>query len=235
MPEPNADSTTTNVTTAFATSALHNASGKIALVDAASFTRPGGAYEDGTFGPEQVLCSESNLYPVLQGIKPLYHSKNRGYACGQLFTDRAAYVKNVVFNREGSIRKADVIVIPEPNRTRALENHRSERECDASLANRITTLLNIAALQEIDTLIVGAFGCGRQGFPANQVITQFKDWIDTHPGSIANIVFAVPRVHFETFNEAFGIPEPQTTTEPEVKQEEELFDPSDLPEGVTLR
>lgn len=235
LPEPNADSTTTNVTTAFATSALHNASGKIALVDAASFTRPGGAYENGSFGPEQVLCSESNLYPVLQGIKPLYHSKNRGYACGQLFTDRAAYVKNVVFNREGSIRKADVIVIPEPNRTRALENHRSERECDASLANRITTLLNIAALQEIDTLIVGAFGCGRQGFPANQVITQFKDWIDTHPGSIANIVFAVPRAHFETFNEAFGIPEPQTTTEPEVKQEEELFDPSDLPEGVTLR
>ena len=71
LPEPNADSTTTNVTTAFATSALHNASGKIALVDAASFTRPGGAYEDGSFGPEQVLCSESNLYPVLQGIKPL--------------------------------------------------------------------------------------------------------------------------------------------------------------------
>ena len=92
LPEPNADSTTTNVTTAFATSALHNASGKIALVDAASFTRPGGAYEDGSFGPEQVLCSESNLYPVLQGIKPLYHSKNRGYACGQLFTARAAYV-----------------------------------------------------------------------------------------------------------------------------------------------
>lgn len=45
----------------------------------------------------------------------------------------------------------------------------------------------------------------------------------------------MPRVHFEIFNEAFGEPEPQTTTEPEVKQEEELFDPSDLPEGVTLR
>ena len=171
LPEPNADSTTTNVTTAFATSALHNASGKIALVDAASFTRPGGAYEDGSFGPEQVLCSESNLYPVLQGIKPLYHSKNRGYACGQLFTDRAAYVKNVVFNREGSIRKADVIVIPEPNRTRALENHRSERECDASLANRITTLLNIAALQEIDTELSGAVV---KAFPQIKLLPNLK-------------------------------------------------------------
>ena len=97
-------------------------------------------------------------------------------------------------------------------------------------------MLNIAALQGVDTLIVGAFGCGRQGYPVNQAIAQFKSWIEAHPGAIENIVFAVPRVHFETFNKAFGEPEPQTRTEPEVKQvEEELFDPSDLPEGVTLR
>lgn len=174
LPEPNADSTTTNVTTAFATSALHNASGKIALVDAASFTRPGGAYEDGTFGPEQVLCSESNLYPVLQGIKPLYHSKNRGYTCGQLFTDRAAYVKNVVFNREGSIRKADVIVIPEPNRTRALENHRSERECDASLTNRITTLLNIAHFKRLIRSSSELSGAVVKAFPQIKLLPNLK-------------------------------------------------------------
>ena len=221
MPEPKADATTTEVTTAFSASALHDATGKIALVDAASFTRPGGAYEDGVFGPEQALCSESNLYPILQGIKPLFHSKNRGYACGQLFTDRTAYVEDVVFNREGSIRTADVIVISEPNRTRALENHRSERECDTCLANRIATLLNVAALQEVDTLIVGAFGCGRQGFPANQVIAQFESWIANHPGAIDKIVFTVPRIHFEVFNEAFGEPEPPKVIEPEAKQEEE--------------
>lgn len=236
LPEPKAEATETAVTTAFAVSALHDASGKVTLVDAASFTRPGGAYEDGAFGPEQVLCSESNLYPILQGIKPVYHSKNRGYACGQLFTDRAAFLKDVVFNREGSMRTANVIVVPEPNRARALENHRSERECDACLANRIETLLNIAALQETETLIVGAFGCGRQGFPPAQVIEQFQSWIDTHQGIIAKIVFAVPRVHFEAFDAAFGAPKPaQEEVAAEPEEEEELFDPSDLPEGVTLR
>ena len=112
LPEPNADITTTDVTTAFATSALHSASGKIALVDAASFTRPGGAYEDGAFGPEQVLCSESNLFPILQGIKPLYHSKNRGFACGQLFTDRAAYIKDVVFNRKDQYARQTLSSFP---------------------------------------------------------------------------------------------------------------------------
>lgn len=236
LPEPKAEATETAVTTAFAVSALHDASGKVTLVNAASFTRPGGAYEDGAFGPEQVLCSESNLYPILQGIKPAYHSKNRGYACGQLFTDRAAFLKDVVFNREGSMRTANVIVVPEPNRARALENHRSERECDACLANRIETLLNIAALQETETLIVGAFGCGRQGFPPAQVIEQFQSWIDTHQGAIPKIVFAVPRVHFEAFDAAFGAPKPaQEEVAAEPEEEEELFDPSDLPEGVTLR
>lgn len=236
LPEPKAEATETAVTTAFAVSALHDASGKVTLVDAASFTRPGGAYEDGAFGPEQVLCSESNLYPILQGIKPAYHSKNRGYACGQLFTDRAAFLKDVVFNRGGSMRTANVIVVPEPNRARALENHRSERECDACLANRIETLLNIAALQETETLIVGAFGCGRQGFPPAQVIEQFQSWIDTHQGAIPKIVFAVPRVHFEAFDAAFGAPKPaQEEVAAEPEEEEELFDPSDLPEGVTLR
>lgn len=236
LPEPKAEATETAVTTAFAVSALHDASGKVTLVDAASFTRPGGAYEDGAFGPEQVLCSESNLYPILQGIKPVYHSKNRGYACGQLFTDRAAFLKDVVFNREGSMRTANVIVAPEPNRARALENHRSERECDACLANRIETLLNIAALQETETLIVGAFGCGRQGFPPAQVIEQFQSWINAHQGAIAKIVFAVPRVHFEAFDAAFGAPKPaQEEVAAEPEEEEELFDPSDLPEGVTLR
>lgn len=236
LPEPKAEATETAVTTAFAVSALHDASGKVTLVDAASFTRPGGAYEDGAFGPEQVLCSESNLYPILQGIKPAYHSKNRGYACGQLFTDRAAFLKDVVFNREGSMRTANVIVVPEPNRARALENHRSERECDACLANRIETLLNIAALQETETLIVGAFGCGRQGFPPAQVIEQFQSWIKAHQGAIPKIVFAVPRVHFEAFDAAFGAPKPaQEEVAAEPEEEEELFDPSDLPEGVTLR
>ena len=236
LPEPKADATETSVTSAFPVSALHGVSGSATLVDPASFTRPGGAYADGSFGPEQVLCSESNLYPILQGIKATYHDKNRGYACGQLFTDRAAYLENVVFNREGSLKKANVIVLAEPNRQRALENHRSEKECDACLQNRIETLLGIAAANETKTLIVGAFGCGRQGFPPARVIEVFKTWIEAHPGALPHIIFAVPRIHFEAFNEAFGQPEPaKEAPQQEEPKEEELFDPADLPEGVTLR
>ena len=78
--------TATSVTTDFAPKAVFSAQGKVVVVDPCSFTRPGGAYEGGSFGPEQILCAESNLHPALRSCKVLYHDKNRGYSCGMLFT-----------------------------------------------------------------------------------------------------------------------------------------------------
>lgn len=240
LPEPAHEGTETVVTRAFAPEALYRfGKGKTVLVDPASFTRPGGAYEDGAFGPEQILCSQSNLYQVLCGIKEVFHDANRDYRRGQLFTDRAAYLPDVAFS-QGTVRKADVVAIAEPLRARALENHRSERECDNALAQRIEAFMNIAAANECETLIVGAFGCGRLGWSAEHVAGLFKAWIDAHPGALGRVVFAVPRASFDTFDALFGKPEEATPVaiEPAASDEEEdEFDLSsiELPEGVTLR
>lgn len=233
--------TTTSVTSDFAVKALHAAHGKVVLVDPCSFTRPGGAYEDGAFGPEQILCSESNLYPVLQGCKSAYHDANRGFASGQLFTDRALYLPDVTFTRDGEIRHADVLAIPEPNRARALENHRSEREVEVALGARIEALLRIAAVNGAETLIVGAFGAGPQGFDAEVVIELFRAWIAAHPGAIGHITFAVPRAALGAFDDAFGevreaAPQPaKAAADTPAQDDEDEFDPNDLPEGVTFR
>ena len=237
LPEAAFESTETSVTTVFASAALRDAVGKTAVVDPTAFTRPGGNYEDGAFGPEQILCSESNLYPILCGLKGVYHDGNRGYQRGQLFTDRALYLPDGGFSHDGTIRKAAVIAIPEPNRARALENHRSERERDRCLAERIEAILRIAAANGCETLICGAFGCGREGFDPQQVIGLFKDWIEAHPGAIGRIVFAVPRAHASAFDEAFGKPAVEEVTPIVVDEDEDGFDVRDveLPEGVTLR
>lgn len=243
--EATADATETHVTTAFAPEALYRfGAGKTAVVDPAAFTRPGGAYADGAFGPEQILCDASNLYQVLCAVKGLYHDKNRDYRRGQLFTDRAIYLPDVVFSRDGSIRKADVIAIPEPLRARALENHRSERECDRALADRIETIMRIAAANACETLIVGAFGCGRLGYPAEQVTSLFSVWMKAHPGAVARVVFSVPRACFDTFDAAFGKPAQKeaaaAAAAAEKDAEGEDADEFDwrsvkLPEGVTIR
>lgn len=240
LPDPPFDATETIVTTAFMPEALYRfGKGTSAVVDPASFTRPGGAYLDGAFGPEQVLCSDSNLYEVLCGIKREYHDKNRDYRRGMLFTDRCAFLPDVAFSRGGTVRKANVIAIPEPLRARALENHRSEAECDRELARRIETILNVASANECETLVVGAFACGRLGYPATQVVELFKEWLDAHPGSLGRIVFAVPRAHFDVFDAAFGKKEEEPENHAPAATEEESDDEDwrtvDLPEGVTLR
>ena len=238
LPDPAFDATETIVTTSFAPEALYrDAEGKTAVVDPASFTRPGGAYEDGAFGPEQILCSQSNLYQALRGIKRSYHDANRDYRAGGLFTDRAAYLPNIAFSRGGSMRETNVIVIAEPMRARAIENHRSERECDNALARRIETILRIAAANECETLVVGSFGCGRLGYAADHVIELFKTWIAEHPGAIRRIVFAVPRAHADAFRAAFAAPkeEAPVALAADDEAEDEEWRTIELPEGVTLR
>ena len=243
LPEAPFETTETMVVTSFAPEALYrNGKGKTAIVDPASFNRPGGAYEDGAFGPEQILCADSNLYLVLQGMRERYYDANKGYARGQLFTDRAMYLPDVAFSRNGALKYADIIAIAEPLLERALENHRPQQECDKAIVDRIETLLRIAAINEVETLIMGAFGTGRLGYPVDKVIEIIRGWVDANPGAIGRIVFAVPRMYVEAFDEAFGAeaaqPEPDPEAEGEGEEEDdEYFDVHDieLPEGITLR
>ena len=67
IPEARAEQTETEVSTQFAAACASAQKGKVLIVDPTAFTRPGGNYEEGSFGPEQALCSDSNLYPILQG------------------------------------------------------------------------------------------------------------------------------------------------------------------------
>lgn len=236
LPEAAAEETETLVVTSFVPAAIwREGKGRIAVVDPAAFTRPGGAYEDGAFGPEQALCAESNLYQVLCGIKDQYHDRNRDYRRGMLFSDRAVFLPDVVFLRGGTPKKVDVIAVAEPLRTPALENHRSERECDNALRDRIETLLRIAAANECETLVCGAFACGRLGYDPQQVIELFAAWIAEHPGAIPRIVFAVPRQHADAFRAAFEKKVEVVAAPVAEDEDEEDWRTIDLPEGITLR
>lgn len=239
IPEPRFEATATEVTTDFMVTALYKHKGTVALVDPAAFSKPAGGYEEGSFGPEQALCSESNLYPVLSGLKKEYYDKNRGFASGQIYNDHAMYLSDVTFTRNGSICKAGVVVIAAPNRTRALENHRSPEGIDQALGFRIEALLRIAAVNGADTLICNAFGCGALGNDPQQVIGLFKGWLDAHPGVFETVVFAVPRASFDAFDAAFGAPKPEepavVATAGDDEGDEFDLDSIELPEGVTLR
>ncbi len=248
LPEPAFEKTETIVTKAYATSALNRSIGKTAIVDQATFMIPGGGYTKGAFNFEQRLCSKSDLYPILRGLRDVYYEPNLGYYRGYLFTDHALFLPDVVFLRGNSTKKANVIVAAEPLYKRAIARHRSERECERALSDRIESILRIATVNQCETLICGAFACGRDGYDSKIVAGLFKNWIDEHPGAIGRFVFAVPPRYIREFDIAFDDPhahnkrtrkpssQPVQPNDSDKKQnKQETFRDVELPEGITLR
>ena len=239
IPEARFEETETCVTGDFAAKVVYRNSGKCVVIDAGSFTRPGGTYETGGGGPESMLCAESALFPILAELKKKYYDKNRGWESSQLFSDRALYLTDVPFSRNGERRDADIVVIAAPNRTRALEGGRSTELCDQYLGFRIEAMLRVAAQGGADVLVCPAFGCGRDGNDVSVVIGHIKSWLEAHPGVFEKVVFSVPRTSEAAFVEAFGRevretrPVREAATSNDEEDDEDWRD-IELPEGITL-
>ena len=191
LPEPRFEETKAYVVWESLARAIDQASGKVCVLDPANFRKPGGNYLGGGWSPEEQICAESTLFPVLEGLKESYYDGNRQSGRGGLNTDRALYLSDIVFTTGGGTKKRDVLAVAPVNRRFALENHRSEAECDGDLANRVETIMRIAAVHEIDTLVLHAFGCGFFENDPKRVAELFKAWLDAHPGQFEHVVFAI--------------------------------------------
>ena len=214
-PEPRFEKTAITVERIDAAEAVARAKGKACVLDFASYRTPGGGYVNGGWAQEEALCSQSNLLPILEGLRDVYYEPNRHTMRGGLYSDRALYLQDVVFTVDGAMKKRDVIVCAAVNRRFALENHRSEPECDIDMMHRVQTVMQIAAAHEVDTLILGAFGCGVFGNDATKVALLFEDWLEAHPGQFEQVVFAIPGgPNYSAFSDVFGVDEPQKTVVP---------------------
>lgn len=206
IPEPRFEKTEITVERIDAAEAVARAKGKACVLDFASYRTPGGGYVNGGWAQEEALCAQSNLLPILEGLRDVYYEPNRRSMRGGLYTDRALYLEDVVFTVDGSMKKRDVIVCAAVNRRFALENHRSEPECDIDMMHRVHAVMGIAAAHEVDTLVLGAFGCGIFGNDPTKVALLFQDWLEAHPGQFERVVFAIPGgPNSDVFKEVFGV------------------------------
>lgn len=211
--------------------AIERAAGKVCVLDPANFTRPGGNYLGGGWSPEEQICAESNLFPVLEGLKGAYYDGNRQATRGGLNSDRAVYLTDIVFTTEGVTKNRDVLVCAPVNRRFALENHRSEAECDQDLANRVEAIMRIAAANEVDTLVLHAFGCGFFENDPKVVAGLFKTWLDAHPGQFEKVVFAIAGgPSLDVFRDVFPFEETRraAVVEEEAPEEEDDDERTDV-------
>lgn len=160
-----------------------------ALLNFASYRHAGGGFVTGAWAQEEAICHDSTLYNVLCRFESFYaeneHSLNRS-----LYTDRAIFSPNIVFEREGRTSKCGVITCAAPNYGSARNHGVTERENENALARRIDFVISIAEEQGCNTVILGAWGCGVFSQDPAVVARLFKERLGK--SGLKRVGFAIP-------------------------------------------
>lgn len=173
---------------------LQDIDSQITILNFASFTNPGGKFIEGSNAQEECLCHNSNLYNVLKEFGDSYYKKNRNHIAinRQLYSDRAIYSPNIIFNTNDkkTFVTANVITCAAPFWRAAQEKGVEAIENQLVFAQRIEFIRKIAEWYNTDIFILGAWGCGVFGQDPELVASLFN-YIFSRT-SIRTIVFAVP-------------------------------------------
>ena len=171
---------------------LYSKYGKTALLNFASYKNPGGMFINGSKAQEECLCHESFLYNVLIQFDGDYYDWNRKNKA--LYLNRGLYSPNIVFNHDDTNFKCDVITCAAPNKSAAQKYcNVSDAENSAALESRIKFVLDIAVDNDVQVLILGAYGCGVFGQDPAEVAQLFKKHLlGKYKGCFDKVVFAIP-------------------------------------------
>lgn len=182
---------------------------RIGVLNFASAVNPGGGVVRGSSAQEECLCRCSTLYPCLQMsyLKENYYDYHRKQH-NSLYTNRCIYTPDVValkadtefpVSLKTSERfKVDVISCAAPN----ISNNRiaaqagmsrtaSERELRELLETRIDGIMRVGAANQIDVLVLGAFGCGVFGNDPVMVAECFRTVLKRYRQTFCEVEFAV--------------------------------------------
>jgi len=154
-----------NETTFSAIQRLATRGDHVACLNFASAKNPGGGFLSGAQAQEECLARASGLYPCLLAA-PEYYERNRA-SHSSLYLDLIIYSPRVPFFRDDSgvlLEEpvlASVITAPAPNAGAvATGEPRNSHLITPALQRRAELILQIAAAHAIDSLVLGAWGCG---------------------------------------------------------------------------
>lgn len=185
----------------------HKGNGKTALLNFASYKHAGGGFLNGSRAQEEDLCHKSYLYNVLSEFTDTYYAWNNKHKNKGLYLNRALYSPSILF--EDKIY-CDVITCASPNRS-IFKRYKtvSEEENEEVLRSRLKFILDIAKENEVNTLILGAIGCGVFSQEPTMVANIFQEYLDTEYRCFYKVIFAVPsgrgkKDNYVVFKEIFG-------------------------------
>lgn len=150
------------------------------ILNFASWTQPGGGYLNGAMAQEESLCSESNLYEILnhERFACIYESNKYDKNSG-LYRNQVIFTPSVKFIRDGKTYEFNVLTCAAPNYKEAIRNGISDEEIKKVYKDRIRYIYQILENEMQDLLIAGAWGCGVFGNSLDYAIECFKECATT--------------------------------------------------------
>lgn len=176
--------------------------GKTAVLNFANPHNPGGGVYNGAMAQEECLCRSSNLYPCISNKNVfhdyyLYHKNMEHY----FFSDRLIYTKGVtVFKDDSDVPQlmpknewfqVDVITCAAPYL--AKRKYTNKKALKELFKGRIKNIFEAAIDNDVEVIILGAFGCGAFKNPPQIVARAFREVIEenNYENYFKKIVFAI--------------------------------------------
>lgn len=171
---------------------------KTAVLNFASAKNPGGGFLGGAVAQEECLARSSSLYASLIKDRTMYEF-NRSQSTF-LYSDYMIYSPGVLFwmTDQGDLLEepavVDVITSPAPNKGAMIQNNRLHEmdEIAATFKGRIDKLFALALSQQVECLILGAWGCGVFRNDPSEVAACFKEALEgKYRGQFKRVLFAI--------------------------------------------
>jgi uncharacterized protein (TIGR02452 family) len=202
-----------NETTFDALARLEVGSEHIGCLNFASAKNPGGGFLTGAQAQEEALARSSALYPCLLKA-PQYYESNRANR-STIYLDLLIYSPLVPFfrNDAGVLLEApilaSVLTAPAPNAGAVRQNEpQNVGAIEPALRRRADLVLSVAQSHGIETLVLGAWGCGVFRNDPDVAATVFADLLKPQAKFaevFSKVVFAVfDRSENEVTHRAFA-------------------------------
>ena len=203
---------------------------KVCIMNFASATNPGGGVERGSNAQEEALCRISTLYFCLNTteMRKCFYMPHRK-ARNPLYNDDIIYSPDVCVIKIDSAKaemlaeedwyKVNVITCAAPNLRRVPSNEMNpdagDKAAEISVNDlrklheqRIRRIFEVAAENENEVLIAGAFGCGAFMNPPEVVAEAFRSVVKELGNRFETVEFAIacgkkPSHNFLVFQKVF--------------------------------
>ena len=185
---------------------------RIGLLNFASAKNPGGGFLGGAQAQEEALARSSGLYPCLTSQMETFYEPNRN-SKNLLYRDTAIASSDVPFfkNDDGALLpqcvSATVVTAAAPNAGAIANNEPHNLPLVLpTLECRAAQVLQLFALLEVETLILGAWGCGVFRNDPSQVANVFAKLLlsaGAYSHAFNTVTFAIPGVKDDANRNAF--------------------------------